>query len=83
MFYVLMNRYCTVIVLFPQPNALCVKSQDVYVIRSLTRDRQKRRERMEQSQEKRAHVMKDRGKKRLNCKRGTEKENLNKMKWRH
>lgn len=35
---------------------------------------------MEQSQEKRAHVMKDRGKKRWNRKRGTE-ENLNKMKW--
>lgn len=29
-----MNRYCTVIVPFPQPNALCVKSQDVFVIRS-------------------------------------------------
>lgn len=30
-----MNRYCTVIVPFPRPNALCVKSQDVYFIPSL------------------------------------------------
>lgn len=69
MFYVLMNRYCTVIVLFPQPNALCVKSQDVYVIRSLTRGI-RQREKMEQSQEMRVHVMKDRSKKRWNHKRG-------------
>lgn len=39
LFYVLMNRYCTVVVLSPLlPNALCVKSQDVcFVLFSLTK----------------------------------------------
>lgn len=60
MFYVLMNRYCTVIVPFPQPNALCVKSQDVvYVIHSIFSNKGKQTEGMKQCQESRMHVKKD------------------------
>lgn len=69
MFYVLMNRYCTVIVLFPQPNALCVKSQDVYVICSTFSNKGKQKERTEQSQELRLQVKRDRSEQRGNRKR--------------
>lgn len=55
-----MNRYCTVIVPFPQPNALCVKSQDVYVIHCIFSNKGKQTEGMEQCQELRAQVKKDR-----------------------
>lgn len=58
-----MNRYCTVIVPFPQPNALCVKSQDVYVIRCIFSNKGKQTEGMEQCQELRAQVKKDRKRK--------------------
>lgn len=60
MFYVLMNRYCTVIMPFPQPNALCVKSQDVYVIRSIFPNKGKQTEGVEQRQEWKVQVKKDR-----------------------
>lgn len=66
MFYVLMNRYCTDIVLFPQPNALCVKSQDVYAVRSTFSNKGKQIERIEGSQQLRVQVKRDGSKKRGN-----------------